>query len=108
VRSLVDGVQSVTQLPKTFMLLQNYPNPFNAETIISLELPERSRVKIELYNVRGQKVTTIYEGVKNAGWPKIRFNGSKLSTGVYFYSLSVTGLERDGKYSSAGKMLLLK
>jgi hypothetical protein len=108
VRSLVNGTLSVSQLPVEFKLIQNYPNPFNAETVIPLELPQRSHVKIELFNVRGQNLGVIFEGVENAGWPKIHYNASRLSSGMYFCRVTAKGLERDGKYQSVGKMLVLK
>jgi hypothetical protein len=108
VRSLTYGVAGVNQLPEAFKLGSNYPNPFNAETVIPLELPQRSRVKIELFNVRGQSMGVIYQGMQNAGWPKIGYKAAALASGVYFYRVSMEGLEHSARYSSTGKMLLLK
>jgi len=65
-------------------------------------------VKIELFNVRGQSLGVIHDGIENAGWPKIRYDASALSSGVYFYRVMVEGLERSGKHQNTGKMLLLK
>jgi hypothetical protein len=107
-RSLTNGVQAVTQLPQQFRLGQNYPNPFNGETIIPLELPQRSSVKIELFNVQGRSLGLIFEGIKDAGWPKIRYNSSNLASGVYFCRVMAEGLEHSGKYQGVAKMLLLK
>ena len=107
-RGFTDGVQEVKQLPTSYHLGQNFPNPFNAETIIPLELPQRSHVKIELFNVRGQCLGVIFEGTQNAGWPKIRYNASALASGMYFCRVMAEGLERGGKYQNVGKMLLLK
>ncbi len=107
-RSFSDIQTSINQLPQSFQLGQNYPNPFNSETIIPLELPERSKIKIDLYNIQGRLITRIYQGTENAGWPKIRYNASDLSSGVYFYRITAEGLERGGNYQSVGKMLLLK
>ncbi|RJP82230.1 MAG: T9SS C-terminal target domain-containing protein [Candidatus Zixiibacteriota bacterium] len=87
---------------------QNYPNPFNPDTVIPLELPQRSKVTIELFNLRGQSLGLIYEGTENAGWPKIRYDASALASGVYFYQVTAEGLEQGGKYQNVGKMLLLK
>ena len=108
VRSFADGVQNVQQLPHEFKLGLNYPNPFNSETIIPLELPQRSNVKIEIFNIRGQSLGTICEGIQNAGWPKIHYNASHLASGMYFYRVTAEGLERGGKHQNTGKMLLLK
>jgi len=108
VRSLVNGVQSVTQLPKTYKLMQNYPNPFNAETVIPLELPERSKIRLEIFNVHGQKLGMPYKKVFDAGKHKIRWDAGKLPSGVYFYRIMAKGLERNGQYTNTGKMLMLK
>jgi hypothetical protein len=87
---------------------QNYPNPFNPTTAIPLELPQRSRITIDIFDVSGRKVWTIDAGVQNAGRASIHFNASRLSSGVYFYRVTTEGLERGGKYQEVGKMLLLK
>jgi len=76
--------------------------------VIPLELPQRSKVTIELFNLRGQSLGLIYEGTENAGWPKIRYDASALASGVYFYQVTAEGLEQGGKYQNVGKMLLLK
>ena len=89
--------------------LQASPNPFNAETVISLELPQRSNVRIELFNIRGQSLGVIYEGVQNAGWPRIRYRvPNQLASGMYFYRIELKGLERGGRFADVRKMLLLK
>ncbi|HEX7344973.1 MAG TPA: T9SS type A sorting domain-containing protein [bacterium] len=107
-RSLMEGPSSVTQLPQEYRLRQNFPNPFNAETVIPLELPQRSRVKLEIFNIKGQQLGLPFEHTYDAGWPKIRWNASKLPSGIYFYRITAEGLERGGKFVDAGKMLVLK
>lgn len=97
-----------TALPKEFALGQNYPNPFNATTVIPLELPQRSKVRVELFNVRGQSLGTVYEGVHDAGSPRIRIDASTLPSGIYVYRLIAEGLEDGGQFRGAGKMLVLK
>ncbi len=108
VRNLTDGIAQVNQLPQEFKLGQNFPNPFNAETVIPLELPQRSHVKIELFNVCGQSLGVIFNGVREGSWPKIHYNASGLASGMYFCRVTAKGLERGGNYQSVGKMLLLK
>ncbi|MFH1862447.1 MAG: T9SS type A sorting domain-containing protein, partial [bacterium] len=108
VRSLVNGIQSVTQLPQEFRIRQNYPNPFNAETVIPLELPQKCQMNMELFNIRGQFVGTVYSGVQNAGYPKIRYNASHLPSGMYFVQVTALGLERGGRFQDISKMLILK
>ncbi|HEX7344298.1 MAG TPA: T9SS type A sorting domain-containing protein [bacterium] len=107
-RSLMEGPSTITQLPQEYRMNQNFPNPFNAETVIPLELPQRSNVKLEIFNVKGQLLGLPFEHVYDAGWPKIRWNASKLPSGIYFYRITANGLERGGKFVDAGKMLVLK
>ncbi len=107
-RSLSYGIQSITQFPQEYSLPPCYPNPFNAQTVIPLELPQRSQVKIELFDVRGQNLGTIYEGIQNAGMQKIRFRAQNLASGMYFYRITAQGLEQGGQFQGTGKMLVLK
>ncbi|MCX6640310.1 MAG: M1 family aminopeptidase [bacterium] len=100
--------EELSQLPQNFKLCQNYPNPFNAETVIPLELPQRSHVKIEIFNVRGQNLGVIFEGVQNAGWPKIHYNAAQLSSGMYFCRVTAEGLEQEGKFNAVSKLVVLK
>ncbi len=107
-KALMNGIATINYLPQEFRVRQNFPNPFNAETIIPLELPQRSRVRLEIYNVRGQLLGLPFEKTYDAGWPKIHWNASKLPSGVYFYRVTAKGLERGGTSINIGKMLLLK
>lgn len=95
-------------IPEKFSLGQNFPNPFNSETVIPFDLPERSQVRVELYNLNGQRVATISDGVLEAGKEQVSFNALDLSSGVYFYRIEASGLEDGGCFSGIGKMLLLK
>ncbi len=105
--SAVTGIKNSGNTIKSYKLSQNYPNPFNPTTLISYTLPEESRVKIEIYNSIGQKVTTLVNGMKRAGEHEIRWNASNLSTGVYFYSIKAAGV--NGKnFFTVKKMILLK
>ncbi len=107
-RSLAGAGSAVQQLPQEYSLSQNYPNPFNAQTVITLALPQRSRITAELFNLRGQNLGTIYEGMQNAGTIQIHYDGSNLSSGVYFLRATCEGLERGGSYTGACKLVLLK
>lgn len=77
------------QLPNlhTFELSQNYPNPFNPATVISYTLRKTGRVLLEVYNALGQKVVTVVNSVQSGGKHAAAFDGSKLPSGTYFYSL---------------------
>jgi len=90
-------------LPETFALYQNYPNPFNPQTTIKFALPQASAVKVNIYNARGGKIAEVVNGYKNAGYHTVKFDGSKFTSGIYFYSLEV-----GGAIISKKKMMLVK
>jgi len=73
--------------PTKFVLSQNYPNPFNPVTKIDFELPQDSKIALKIYDITGKEVAKLFEGIKSAGFHTIQFDGSNLSTGVYFYRL---------------------
>jgi len=89
-------------LPDHFELLQNYPNPFNPITEIRYALPTDCHVKLEVYNVLGEKVTTLIDGQQTAGYRRVSWDASNHASGVYFYQLIA------GRFSSVGKMVLLR
>lgn len=91
-----------TIVPEKFKLYQNYPNPFNPVTRIKFDLPKGNNVKIVLYDNIGRELKTILNEYRNAGTYEINFDGSKLSTGVYFYRLI------SGSVSETKKMILTK
>jgi len=98
------GVNSVNgkQLPTVFSLDQNYPNPFNPSTQIEFAMPKESRVRLEVYNMLGQKIATLVDEVKTAGYHAVRFDATGLASGLYFYKLSTN------EVSFLKKMMLLK
>jgi len=85
-----------------YHLFQNYPNPFNPTTTIQFGLPENAHVQIELFNLAGQKVATLLNDYKQAGYHSIDFDGSGLASGVYFYSIHA------GEFKQVRKMILMK
>ena len=88
--------------PNKFALNQNYPNPFNPTTSITYNLPASGEVTLEVFNVTGQRVATLVNGVKSAGSHIATFDASNLSSGVYMYRLS------SGNSVQIRKMLLIK
>lgn len=89
-------------VPKESKLYQNYPNPFNPVTQIRFDLARTEEVKLSVYNVSGQLVSELVNGVVNAGCHSIEFDGSKLNSGVYYYTLSTKG------ETATQKMILTK
>ena len=76
---------------ENFNLSQNYPNPFNPETIINYELGITNFVSLKVYNSLGMEVATLVNEKKPAGSYSVSFDGSKLSSGIYFYKLESGG-----------------
>ncbi len=89
-------------LPTNFVLEQNYPNPFNPSTEIRYSLPKAGNVKLEVFNILGQEVATLFDGRREAGTYTAQFEGAKQPSGIYFYRL-----RHDGG-AETRKMLLLK
>ena len=78
-------------IPSEYALTGSYPNPFNATTSITYELPEASQVSVEVYNLLGQKVTTLVDGRAEAGQHSVTWDGANYSSGIYFYKLTAGG-----------------
>jgi hypothetical protein len=96
------GVKSNSPVPSSYSLSQNYPNPFNPSTQIRFTIPEKTNVKLEVYNLIGQKVADLVNSELSAGEYSITFNASGLSSGIYLYRLQA------GNFSSVKKMILMK
>ncbi len=80
------------EIPDGYNLkLFNYPNPFNPTTTIEYSIPEKSKIKLEIYNMLGQKVATLFDGNQAAGNYKLSFNAENLSSGVYISLLRYNG-----------------
>ncbi|MBI5021887.1 MAG: fibronectin type III domain-containing protein [Ignavibacteriales bacterium] len=98
----------IVQEPEQFSLQQNYPNPFNPETNISYELPERSIVKLTLFDNLGNEIAILDEGLRERGSHRVRWE-PKCAAGVYYYRMIATALDNPKHtYQSVHKMTLLK
>lgn len=95
-------IVEVEVVPDRFELSQNYPNPFNPSTTIRFSLPEATQIKINLYNMLGEQVATLAQGIYESGYHKITFNASNLPSGTYVYRLE------SGNFVQVKKMILLK
>lgn len=101
--SSVNISENFFSVPLTFTLYQNYPNPFNPSTTISYNLPSNDFVTLKIYDVLGNLVDTVFEEYQTAGFHSRSYVvNSKLSSGIYFYTLKA-----DSKILT-NKMLLIK
>jgi hypothetical protein len=100
VTAIADGNKN--DLPTAYELKQNYPNPFNPSTNIVFTLAKQEEVKLEVYNVIGQRVAILTNGTMSAGSHAVEFNAVNLTSGIYFYKIKA------GDFISVKKMILLK
>ncbi|PKL90417.1 MAG: hypothetical protein CVV23_00770 [Ignavibacteriae bacterium HGW-Ignavibacteriae-2] len=101
--SIVADVREISNYaPSSYSLDQNYPNPFNPTTNIRFALQKANKVTLKVYNILGQEVATLLNEFKNAGVYEVNFDASKLSSGVYVYSITT------GDFASFKKMMLIK
>lgn len=104
---LVLKVEGGNALPESYSLGQNYPNPFNPTTRFRVALPQTGHVEISVFNILGQKVSTLVNEVRDAGYHTITWNGtgydgSPAASGIYFVRMNAD------KFVSVQKVMLLK
>ena len=80
--------------PEQYKLYQNYPNPFNPNTTIKYSLPERSTVKISIYNINGKKIRTLTNTRQKPGYHTVTWNASEVGSGVYFYRFTAGNITK--------------
>ncbi len=100
-------------VPSSFTLDQNYPNPFNPSTSLRFSLPQQSTVVLKVFNLLGQEVVTLAQGVRDAGSYRVTWNGldnlgRSVGSGLYFYKLTAVPTAGGQGFSSTKKMTLLK
>ncbi len=103
----IAGTVNTTEVPQEFALLQNYPNPFNPETTIEFQVARRANVAIAVYNLIGQRVTTLFNQEKEAGYYQIKWNGKDsfgrpVTSGVYVYRIMA------GDFVASRKLVVLR
>jgi hypothetical protein len=89
-------------IPETYRLDQNYPNPFNPITTIRYQLPVECDVTLKVYDITGRVLETLVKKRHSAGVHNVRFDGSDLCSGVYFYSIKA------GEFTENRKLILMK
>jgi photosystem II stability/assembly factor-like uncharacterized protein len=98
--TLVDHLLSDS--PHTFLLHENYPNPFNPSTAIRYGLPLKSAVHLTVFNTLGQQVAVLQNGEQEAGYHEVKFDASKLASGVYLYRMQA------GSYVETKKLVIVR
>jgi hypothetical protein len=97
------SIESISKnVPAKFILYQNYPNPFNSSTIIEYDIPENNYVELIIYDVLGREVKTLVNEYKKVGSYSVKFDGSNLASGLYFYKIEA------GNYVETKKMVMIK
>lgn len=96
------SVEELSELTNNFILSQNYPNPFNPKTKIRFTIPQRSNVTLSVFTLSGEKVVDLVKGELVSGSYEYEFNGSDLSSGIYFYQLKADD------FIQTKKLVLLK
>jgi hypothetical protein len=111
----VVGIKSIEdkQKPEVYILYQNYPNPFNPTTIIKYQLPKTADVKLEIFNILGQKVKTLVDAQQPADYYRIEWDGSNnngvsVGTGVYLCRLIAEATDGSENFVKVKKMLLVR
>jgi len=101
-------VVEVEIVPAKFDLGQNYPNPFNPSTKIKYALPTESAVRLSVYNILGEEVARLVNGLVQAGYHEISWNASQLPSGLYIYRIEAVSSDGSKNYFDQKKMLLIK
>jgi len=96
------SVHDERNVPEQYALEQNFPNPFNPSTMMRYHLPAATRVRLEIFNLAGQKLETVIDAVQSAGTKTVRYEARRLRSGVYFYKLTA------GDFVETKKMILMR
>src|SRR3990172_3655962 len=107
---IITGVDDEVTVPSAFKLEQNFPNQFNPTTTIGFGIPEKGNVRLSIINVLGEEIKVLLNEEKEAGYHSIDFNGSDLTSGVYFYRIQVfePSSSSGQVFIDTKKMVLLK
>lgn len=112
---LAVGIEDKSLIPVKFGLEQNYPNPFNPTTTIQFQIGSTTSIRIEIFNIVGQKVRTLSTVIKSLGKYSISWDGTddlgnRVTSGIYLYQLCINNPSTDGehRFSEAKKMVLLR
>jgi aminopeptidase N len=100
--SILQGVSENNSVVNEYSLSQNYPNPFNPVTVIKYQIPVSDNVRLNVYDLNGKEISTLVNEKQNSGFYEVQFDGSKYSSGVYYYKLT------SGNFIETRSMILVK
>ena len=84
---IIEDASATSETPHSFKLAKAFPNPFNPVTTISFEVPHKSNVKLEVYDITGSKIRTLADNVFRAGYHSLSWDASNVSSGIYFVKM---------------------
>jgi len=90
------------EVPKSYVLEQNYPNPFNSSTAIRYYVAQQAKIRLEVFNLLGERISVLVDEEKEAGWQKVIFEAKELPSGIYFYEMTAPS------FLKVGKMILVR
>jgi len=102
---VITTINNNNETADKYLLFQNYPNPFNPSTKINYSLPYSGKVRLTIYDISGKEVQTLVNALQTPGFYTVNFDGSKLSSGVYYYRIEISG---KSNFVDSKKMLLIK
>jgi len=106
--SLIGIHSDKLNIAEGFKLKQNYPNPFNPLTTIEYSVPTQSNINLSVYNILGERITTIDYGIKASGVHKRMWNASSLTSGIYFVKIHCISVVNNKQFTDIKKMILMK
>ena len=103
----IDSMMDTPPLPTEYAMMSAYPNPFNPVTSIGFEIPEESMVKVVIYDLRGQEVATLMDGMSVAGRHSINWDATEMASGIYFVNF-IASRSGMSSVSKIQKLMLVK
>jgi hypothetical protein len=100
--------QTLTALPEVFAFHPNYPNPFNPITNLRYDLPQTAQVVLDIYNLKGERVSQLFSGLQEAGSHNFLWDAGNLASGLYLCRFAATDMQTSERYTTVQRLLLLK
>jgi photosystem II stability/assembly factor-like uncharacterized protein len=97
-----------SEIPGAYKLYQNYPNPFNSTSIIKYKISKTVNIKIQIFDMTGKEIETLLDKKQTGGEYFLKFDGSNLPSGVYFYTLFISDLKNNNIHKETKSMIYLK